>query len=147
MTQINEDELDDYKAACERSTSFDTFSLKDADKLPSLHLEIDDISQMLFNGAPTQFISHLNTSNLSSKQATSELMPSTQIKQTFLLPTNLKSEVASVPEPWQSDSQFYAFEMRVEELDNKVRGEEIRFAKFMSRRHYLSQMVSKTDFD
>jgi hypothetical protein len=80
MTQINEDEHDDDKAACDRSTSFDTFSLKDTDKLPSLHLEIDDISQMLFNGASTHFISHLDTSNLSSKQAPSELMPSTQIK-------------------------------------------------------------------
>jgi len=62
-----------------------------------------------------------------------------------LLPAPVKSEV--VQEPWQADSHFYAFESRIEELDNKVRGEEIRYAKFMARRHYLSQMVSRTDFD
>jgi len=64
------------------------------------------------------------------------------------LPTApFKIEVANVQEPWQADSQFYAFEMRIEELDNRVRGEEIRYAKFMARRDYLSQMVSKTDFE
>ena len=147
MTQINEDGLEDGEAVSERTTSFDTFSSKDTDKLPSLHLEIDDISQMLFNGAPSQFISHPDTSNLSSKQTPTELMPSTQVKQTFLPTAPFKIEVANVQEPWQADSQFYAFEMRIEELDNRVRGEEIRYAKFMARRDYLSQMVSKTDFE
>lgn len=47
-------------------------------------------------------------------------------------------------ELWHNEA--YSLDARLQEIDNKMRFEELRYAKFMARRHYLANVLPQHEF-
>lgn len=59
-------------------------------------------------------------------------------------PTRAPQSTFVQPELWHQD--LYSLDSRLQETDNKLRNEELRYAKFMARRHYLANVLPHHEF-
>ena len=49
-------------------------------------------------------------------------------------------------EAWINDKTYYNLDARLEVIDAKMRYEELRYARFMARRHYIASVIPPSEF-